>query len=94
MEQPASQFQHGHVKEHPDQIQHDHVEEHPDQIQHGHVKEGSRPKLQDKDQVQDQRTSNPISMPPRLMTRTRAKKLQQEFIHHLQGLMNLASEGL
>ena len=45
-----------------------------------------------KDQVQE--VSNPISMPQGPITRSQSKKLHQALIHHLQGLVSSASEGL
>ena len=90
-EQPAEQIQHGHAEELPDEghFPHGHAEELPDE-----VKGDFRSKLQDKDQVQVQHVSNPISMPPGPITRSRSKKFQQALVHHLQGLVNLANEGL
>ena len=37
-------------------------------------------------------STSPISMPKGPITRSRAKKLQQEMIKHLQGLINAAKE--
>ena len=45
-----------------------------------------------KDQVEE--VSSPISMPQGPITRSKSKKLQQALIHHLQGLVNSASEEL
>ena len=38
--------------------------------------------------------TSPISMPQGLITRSRAKKIQQALITHLQGMINSASEDL
>ena len=48
--------------------------------------------LEGKDQVEE--VSSPISMPQGPITRSKSKKLQQALIHHLQGLVSLASKGL
>ena len=45
-----------------------------------------------KDQVQE--VSNSISMPQEPITWSWSKKLPQALIHHLQGLVSSASEGL
>ena len=61
------------------------VMEQPTRHEDEHDQEG-------KDQVEE--VSSPISMPQGPITRSKSKKLQQALIHHLQGLVNSASEEL
>ena len=58
------------------------------EIQHHEDEHGQ----EGKDQVQE--ISSEISIPHGPITRSRSKKFQQALIHHLQGLVNSASEGL